>query len=112
MVPQRHIFSLVIKNELVLHKTYMPFLKNGGLFIPGEHTLQIGEKIFLLLQLINLSEQIPIAAKVVWITFAGAVGNRTPGVGVQFEDQEGEAKIQIENLLASRLDIEAATLTF
>jgi type IV pilus assembly protein PilZ len=111
MVPQRQLFSLVIKDELILHKTYMAFLKNGGLFIPCEHSLKIGEKVFLLLRLINLSEQIPIAAKVVWVTFAGATSNRAAGVGVQFEDQDSEAKIQIENILAGRLDIDAATLT-
>jgi len=58
------------------------------------------------------TELIPVAAKVVWITFAGAMGNRTLGVGVQFEEAEGEAKNQIEHLLAAGLDTTTATSTF
>ena len=106
------IFSLAIKTELILQRVYMPFLKNGGLFIAGNRGLQIGERVFLLLQLIDRTERIPVAAKVVWITFAGALGNRTPGVGVQFEEAEGEAKNQTEHLLAAGLDTTTATSTF
>ena len=106
------IFSLAIKTELILQRVYMPFLKNGGSFIAVNRGLQIGERVFLLLQLIDRTERIPVAAKVVWITFAGAMGNRTPGVGVQFEEAEGEAKNQIEHLLAAGLDTTTATSTF
>jgi type IV pilus assembly protein PilZ len=110
MTKLQSIFSLVIQDEAVLHRSYMPFLKNGGLFIAGNRGLQIGDSVFLLLQLIDRAERIPIAAKVVWVTFPGALGNRTPGIGVQFEEPEGEAKTQIEYLLAAGLD--TATSTF
>ena len=111
MTTVQAIFSLVIKDEAVLHRVYMPFLKNGGLFIAGKRGLHIGDSVFLLLQLIDRAERIPIAAKVVWITFAGATAGRIPGIGVQFEEPEGEAKIQIETLLAASLDTTAATST-
>ena len=110
MTKVQSIFSLVIKDEAVLHRIYMPFLKNGGLFIDGIRSLQIGDSVFLLLQLIDHAERIPIAAKVVWITFLGAMENRTPGIGIQFEESGGEAKTQIEYLLATGLD--TATSTF
>ena len=111
MATVRPIFSLIIKDEVVLHKSYMPFIKSGGLFIPFKGSLQIGDEVFLLLQLIDLSERIATAAKVVWITFPGAMGNRIPGIGVQFEDRKEEAKIQIENILAARLDSGVTTST-
>ncbi len=110
MTKVQSIFSLLVKDEAVLHRIYMPFLKNGGLFIAGNRGLQIGDSVFLLLQLIDRAERIPIAAKVVWVTFPGAVGNRPPGIGVQFEEFEDEAKTQIEYLLTAELD--SATSTF
>lgn len=110
MATLQPIFSLAIKDEVVLQQVYMPFLKNGGLFIAGNRNLKIGDRVFLLLQLIDRAERIPIAAKVVWVTFPGAMGNRTAGVGVQFEEPEGEAKIQIEYLLAAGLDTGTVTL--
>jgi len=50
---------------------------------------------------------------VVWVTPAGAQGNRTAGVGVQFADTpEGEAvKHRIETLLAGTLQSEKSTHT-
>jgi len=50
---------------------------------------------------------------VVWITPIGAQGNRTAGIGVQFNDStDGEAaRGRIESLLAGALGSERATQT-
>jgi type IV pilus assembly protein PilZ len=47
-------------------------------------------------------DRLPVAGKVVWVTPAGAQGNRAAGIGVQFADSaEGEAvRSRIETLLA------------
>jgi type IV pilus assembly protein PilZ len=49
----------------------------------------------------------------VWVTPAGAQGNRPAGIGVQFGDTaEGEAvRGRIEALLAGMLDSDRATYT-
>ena len=49
----------------------------------------------------------------VWVTPAGAQGNRTAGIGVQFpEGSEGEiVKSRIETLLAGILNADKATQT-
>ncbi|MBL0029390.1 MAG: hypothetical protein IPO95_10115 [Rhodanobacteraceae bacterium] len=58
-------------------------------------------------------DRLPVAGKVVWITPPGAQGNRTAGIGVQFNDTaDGEAaKSKIEAILAATLNAERPTHT-
>jgi type IV pilus assembly protein PilZ len=66
----------------------------------------------MLLTLMDESERIPVAGKVVWITPLGAEGNRAAGIGVQFSDQEGGvARAKIEGFLAGALKSERPTHT-
>ena len=77
------ILSLTIKDKAVLYAAYMPFLENGGLFVPTNKQYSIGDEVFMLLTLMDEPEKIPIAGRVVWITPTGAQGNRQAGVGVR-----------------------------
>ena len=86
------ILSLTIKDKAVLYSAYMPFIKNGGLFVPTNKSYDIGDEVFMLLTLMEEPEKIPIAGKVVWVTPRGAQGNRTSGIGVQFSEQDAAAK--------------------
>jgi type IV pilus assembly protein PilZ len=56
-------------------------------------------------------EKIPIAGRVVWITPAGAQGNRQAGIGVQFSEQDAAANAKIENHLGGALNSERHTHT-
>ena len=85
---QQRILSFVIKDKNALYAAFMPFVKNGGLFIPTSKRYTIGDEIFLLLRLMDEPDRIPVAGKVVWLTPAGAEGNRAVGVGIQFSDQD------------------------
>jgi len=78
------ILSLSIKEKTSLHAAYMPFLNNGGLFIPTTKSYQLGEEIFILVQLPEQTDKLPIAGKVAWVTPSGA--NKSQGVGIQFSD--------------------------
>jgi type IV pilus assembly protein PilZ len=62
----------------------MPFLRNGGLFTPTNKRFTLGEKVFVLLALMDEAEKIPITETVVWVTPKGAQGNRQAGIGVKF----------------------------
>ena len=97
------ILSLTIKDKAVLYSAYMPFLNNGGLFVPTNKSYAIGDEVFMLLTLMDEAEKIPIAGKVVWVTPRGAQGNRTAGIGVQFSEQDADANAKIENHLAGSL---------
>jgi type IV pilus assembly protein PilZ len=105
------ILSLTIKDKAVLYSAYMPFLENGGLFVPTNKAYSLGDEVFMLLTLMDEPEKIPIAGKVVWVTPRGAQGNRTAGIGVQFSEQDAAANARIENHLAGSLGSDRPTHT-
>jgi type IV pilus assembly protein PilZ len=105
------ILSLTIKDKAVLYAAYMPFLINGGLFIPTSKPYRVGDEVFMLLNLMGETEKIPVAGKVVWVTPRGAQGNRAAGIGVQFNGQDDTANKKIENYLAGSLDSDRPTHT-
>jgi type IV pilus assembly protein PilZ len=105
------ILSLTIKDKAVLYAAYMPFVKNGGMFIPTNKTYKLGDEVFMLLSLMDEPEKIPVAGKVVWVTPKGAQGNRAAGIGVQFSDQDNTAINKIENYLAGMLNSDKLTHT-
>jgi type IV pilus assembly protein PilZ len=107
------ILSLAIKDKAALYNAYMPYIRQGGIFVPTPRRYFIGDEVFLLLTLPDSSERLPVAGKVIWVTPAGAQGNRAAGIGVQFADTaEGEAvKNKIETTLAGTLNAEQPTQT-
>lgn len=107
------ILSLAVKDKASLYNAYMPYIKHGGIFVPTPKRYFLGDEVFLLLTLPESNERLPVAGKVVWVTPAGAQGNRPAGIGVQFGDTaEGEAvKGKIEALLAGLLNAERPTHT-
>jgi len=105
------ILSLTIKDKAVLYAAYMPFLFNGGIFVPTNKRYSIGDEVFMLLTLMDEPEKIPIAGRVVWITPPGAQGNRQAGVGVQFSEQDATANAKIEIHLGGALSSERQTHT-
>lgn len=112
MAAKPGILSLTIRDKSALYASYMPFVKNGGLFIPTTKTYNMGDEVFMLLNLMDEKEKMPIAGSIVWITPKGAQGNRTAGIGVQFSQlDKGQTKNKIENYLAAALKSERQTHT-
>jgi len=110
--PRHGILSVNIKDMGVLYAAYMPFVKNGGLFIPSNNEYKLGDEVFMLLTLMSGAEKIPVAGKIVWITPKGAQGSRPAGIGVQFGGQDGgAARDKIETLLAGALKGDKPTHT-
>lgn len=108
----RGIISLAIKDKGSLYASYIPFVKNGGLFIPTSKNFSLGEEVFMLLTLMEETERIPVAGQVIWITPQGSQGNRTTGIGVQFSNQDsGETRTKIEALLGGALQADRPTHT-
>ena len=105
------ILSLTIKDKAVLYSAYMPFLEHGGLFVPTNKPYKVGDEVFMLLNLMDEPDKIPIAGKVVWITPKGAQGNRTAGIGVHFSEEDATANAKIENHLAGSLESDRPTHT-
>jgi len=109
--PRNGILSLTIKDKAVLYAAYMPYLINGGLFIPTNKPYKLNDEVFMLLNLMDEQEKIPVAGKVVWVTPRGAQGNRAAGIGVQFNGQDKTANSKIENYLAGSLESDRPTHT-
>ncbi len=105
------ILSLTIKDRAVLYAAYMPFVRNGGLFVPTNKRYELGEEVFILLALMDEPEKIPINGTVVWITPKGAQGNRQAGIGVQFSEADFAAATKIEEHLGTGLVSDRPTHT-
>src|SRR4029079_4396207 len=106
------LLTLTIKDKSALYLAYMPFIKNGGLFIPTNSSYKLGDEVFMLLNVMGEEEKIPVAGRVIWITPKGAQGKRTAGIGVQFSEQDqGNTQKRIENYLAGALGGDKPTHT-
>ena len=109
---QPGILTLSIKDKAALYIAYMPFIKNGGLFIPTTKDYALGDEVFILLTLSESNERLPVAGKVIWITPSGAANKRQQGIGVQFSDQDGgQTQRKIETYLAGALSSDRPTST-
>lgn len=106
------ILSLTIRDKNALYAAYMPFVKNGGLFIPTNKPYQLGDEVFMLLNLMEETDRIPVAGRIIWITPKGAEGYRSTGIGVQFSEQDGgQTRNRIETYLAGALESDRPTHT-
>ena len=98
------VLSLSIKEKAALYAAYMPYLKNGGIFVPTTRQYQLGDDVYLILTLLDDPTKIPVAGKIVWMSPA-AGGNKTPGIGVHFPSDESglTARKRIEDALGAAL---------
>lgn len=94
------VISIAIKDKQALYMSYMPYVKDGGLFVPTKKDYNLGDEMFLLVKVMDEPEAVQISGKVVWISPPGALGNRPRGVGVQFT---GETAQKAANLIESKL---------
>ncbi|MFC5512518.1 PilZ domain-containing protein [Massilia jejuensis] len=113
LLPRPSVLSLAIKEKAALYAAYMPFLKNGGMFVPTNKTYKIGDEVYLILSLMEDPNKYPIAGKVAWLTPAGANNSKAQGIGVHFPaDETGQrAKARIEEILGAALRSSRATHT-
>lgn len=110
--PAKNVISIAIKDKAVLYAAYMPFVKDGGLFIPTKKPFAIGQKLELSVTLMDEPEKYPVETEVVWCTPPGAQSNRAAGVGLQLIGGESSAlRRKIEGLLATSLQSEKPTHT-
>jgi type IV pilus assembly protein PilZ len=107
------VLSLNINSKSALYAAYMPFIKNGGLFIPTAKPYGLGDEVFMLLQLMDDPARLAVKGKVIWMTPANAQNNKTQGIGVQFAAEEGGqgVKVKIEQILANALGSSRPTHT-
>ena len=98
------LLSVAIDDANALRAAHMPFIANGGLFIPTSRRYRLGEEVFVLLRLMQEPRGLPLAGRVVWITPGGASGGKPPGIGVQFGDHDDVVRQRIAACLADYPD--------
>ena len=108
---KKTMIGLTIKDKVVLHNYYMPFIKNGGLFIANRTEYELGDDVFILLDIMDEAEKITLAGKVVWIATKSVKRPHTPGVGIQFSDPDNIARGKIGTYLAGSLGSSNSTST-
>lgn len=99
--PRHDLLSVTVDSVGGLQAAYMPFVANGGLFIPTAKRYRLGEQVFLLLRLLEDAESVPLAASVVWIAPEDLAGGPLAGIGVQFGPGDEGVKRRIESCLAA-----------
>ena len=111
-VARPSVLSLPIKEKAALYAAYMPFLQNGGIFVPTTKPYKIGDEIYLILTLMEDAAKYPIAGKIAWITPAGANNSKAQGRRHFSADESGRrVKQRIEEILGAALGSSRATHT-
>jgi len=110
--PRNAVISIAIKDKQALYMSYMPFIENGGLFVPTQKDYALGDEMFLLVKIMDEIEPVHISGKIAWISPPGVLGNRPRGVGVQFGGDDARAtKDLIESKLGASISLTRTTHT-
>ncbi len=105
------ILNVTLDDVNELYACYMPFVTNGGLFIPTRKQFTLGDEVFVVLELMDEADKLPLTGRVIWITPAGVVTNRREGIGIQFGEDNADVVNKIETHLAGLLNTERTTYT-
>ena len=106
------VISIAIKDKQALYMSYMPFVKNGGLFVPTQKDYNLGDEMFLLVKVMDEIDPVHISGKIIWISPPGALGNKPRGVGVQFMGDTAKSTVNlIESKLGASISLTRTTHT-
>lgn len=100
------VLDYIINDPLELNLSYMPFIKDGGLFIPTSQSFPLGKSIIVNLKLPGLKENLQIEGKVVWITPKHSLHQVLAGIGIQFTGANTQAtRTKIEANLDTSMEV-------
>ena len=98
-------------SERDLYLAFMPFLKEGGIFVRTPRQYELGDEVELHVLLPDALEESTVLGEVIWLTPAGAQNGTPPGIGVTFVEDPSKIRHQIEQILARHLNSSEPTLT-
>lgn len=78
-------------NLAALKNAFMPFVSDGGIFIPTEEQFHLGEAVKLTVTLPGNDKVFSFYGEIIWITPKSAHGGGNPGIGIHSGNSEGEA---------------------
>lgn len=95
-----------------LNNAYMSFVRDGGIFIPTEEIHHLGDNVTLTLTLPENNQTFTFTGEVIWVTPKLSTNNNHSGIGVQCNEDEGEAfRKAVKELLADFKDESALSDT-
>jgi type IV pilus assembly protein PilZ len=94
-----------------LYQSYMPFMKNGGLFIRTTEHFDLAADIKLLVTLPDSLESSEVIGKVSWITPIGVQNGTPAGIGVSFVEDPDNIRNQIDKAIGRLLNSSEPTLS-
>ncbi len=105
--------KLILELETIdeLHMHYMPFLKNGGLFVSSVSDYSMGTPVLLSVLLPDALEAEDVRGEVAWISAKGQQSNIPQGVGIAFDESSQRIRDIIEKLLGNKIKSTASTYT-
>ena len=92
--------SMAIAEKSALHACYMPFIKDGGIFVPTTDKFALHDEIILHLRLVEDGKKLLIPGRVVWISPGVGQRGNSPGVGLQFT---GEHRFRVKQFIEDLL---------
>lgn len=106
------IITCNITDTTMLYSSYLPFVVNGGIFVPSARPHQIGEDVFVAFTLPGSPDRYPLNGKVIWINHK-SMGSRPAGFAIQFGSDPNSTRMrnEVERLLAGQLDSAQPTYT-
>lgn len=106
------MMALNLQDKTTIYNCYMPFLENGGLFVPTDDVFSLGEDILLAVEITD-HPKLYLPTKVAWINPARTSANRPKGIGLAFSSHENcqQTKAIIEGELGNALRSDRATFT-
>ncbi len=105
--------TLELRDRSELYASYMPFVHEGGVFVPTSLAASLGDEVLLTLTLPESHEQHVLPGVVAWMTPVGANNGRQQGLGIAFRQAEVALSVrrQIETLLGGVMNSSRPTHT-
>ncbi|MGI5309669.1 PilZ domain-containing protein [Rheinheimera sp. WS51] len=82
-----------------LYRSFMPFLKNGGLFVRTNSGYKMGQSVALSVTLPDEFDAISVSGQVAWISPHGSQSAMPAGIGIAFIDDKHQLSAKIEKLV-------------
>ena len=92
--------SMAIVEKSALQACYMPFIKDGCLFVPTTDKFSLHDEVVLHLRLVEDGKKLLIPGRVVWISPGVGQRGTSPGVGLQFM---GEHRFRVKQFIEEML---------
>ena len=95
------ILTLNLKTVDSLHAAYMPFVDSGALFVPTSRQYELGDQVFVVVDLLDEPDRLPFTGTVVWISPANAQSGKPQGIGLRFNERDSPVRRKIESHMTS-----------